>query len=114
MASGAKVEAYSLFALQLSVGLLLLPRLPCLKHASTPNPTRCTQTSQASRIDAQALVERLKTDDALSAMLRALGQAYPQLLPPLVHERDAYLAWSLKVSACLHEPFLWSSLSSAG
>ncbi|GFH14311.1 TraB domain-containing isoform X1 [Haematococcus lacustris] len=63
----------------------------------------CTQLLHASlstgpsTLDA-ALVERLKSDDALSSMLAALGQAYPELMGPLLHERDAYLAWSLKDS----------------
>ena len=44
------------------------------------------------------LVERLKDDDAVSSLFTQLGATYPQLLQPLVHERDLYLAWSLQVS----------------
>ncbi|KAJ9510208.1 hypothetical protein QJQ45_015698, partial [Haematococcus lacustris] len=67
----------------------------------------CTQLLHASlstgpsTLDA-ALVERLKSDDALSSMLAALGQAYPELMGPLLHERDAYLAWSLKRSKAVN------------
>jgi pheromone shutdown protein TraB len=39
-----------------------------------------------------------QSDDSLGGMVAALGRTYPQLLGPLLHERDAYLAWSLKAS----------------
>ena len=43
--------------------------------------------------------ERLRSDDdAVSAALAALTRAHPLLASPLVHERDAYLAWSLRRS----------------
>jgi pheromone shutdown protein TraB len=43
------------------------------------------------------LVERLKQDDALTSLMATAAASYPELLDPLIHERDAYLAWSLKV-----------------
>jgi hypothetical protein len=43
--------------------------------------------------------ERLRADDdAVEAALRALVARHPRLASPLVHERDAYLAWSLRRS----------------
>jgi pheromone shutdown protein TraB len=43
--------------------------------------------------------ERLRSDDdAVSAALRLLTRERPALASPLVHERDAYLAWSLRRS----------------
>ena len=49
-----------------------------------------------SAVDA---AERLRgDDDAVSAALRGLTRARPALASPLVHERDAYLAWSLRRS----------------
>ncbi|KAG1679399.1 hypothetical protein FOA52_007690 [Chlamydomonas sp. UWO 241] len=46
----------------------------------------------------EQLVESMKSDDAISAFFEQLGQRYPDLLGPLVHERDMYLAWSLRRS----------------
>ncbi|KAL4419725.1 hypothetical protein ABPG75_006823 [Micractinium tetrahymenae] len=50
----------------------------------------------------EAAVERLKDDDAVSLLFNALSQQYPQLVGPLVHERDLYLAWSLKRSKAVN------------
>jgi pheromone shutdown protein TraB len=47
-------------------------------------------------------VESLKSDDVLSSFARQLGEQYPELLGPLVHERDLYLAWSLKRSKAVN------------
>lgn len=44
------------------------------------------------------LVERLKDDGAVGAMFEAMSSSYPELVGPLVSERDLYLAWSLKRS----------------
>lgn len=40
----------------------------------------------------------MQHDDAVSAFFRALSERYPELPGPLVHERDMYLAWSLRRS----------------
>uniref|UniRef100_A0A0D6R8Y6 TraB domain-containing protein n=1 Tax=Araucaria cunninghamii TaxID=56994 RepID=A0A0D6R8Y6_ARACU len=45
---------------------------------------------------------KMKTDDALSTMFRELSMFYPSLLQPLIHERDVYLAWSLKRSKAVN------------
>jgi pheromone shutdown protein TraB len=37
-------------------------------------------------------------DDTVDVMLAALAEAFPSITAPLVTERDAYLAWSLKRS----------------
>ncbi|PSC70033.1 traB domain-containing isoform X1 [Micractinium conductrix] len=50
----------------------------------------------------EAAVERLKEDDAVSLLFAALGQQYPELVAPLIHERDLYLAWSLKRSKAVN------------
>ncbi len=50
----------------------------------------------------EATLERLKSDDAVSAFFAQLGEQYPQLLAPLVHERDLYLAWSMKRSKAVN------------
>uniref|UniRef100_A0A7S1X1G4 TraB domain-containing protein n=1 Tax=Tetraselmis chuii TaxID=63592 RepID=A0A7S1X1G4_9CHLO len=49
-----------------------------------------------------ALIEELKQDDAVSAMLKQFADAYPNLLKPLIFERDLYLAWSLKRSKAVN------------
>jgi pheromone shutdown protein TraB len=46
----------------------------------------------------QSQVEALRSDDAVSALFAAMSARYPELVPPLVHERDMYLAWSLNRS----------------
>lgn len=50
----------------------------------------------------QATIERLMQDDALSALMGALGSQYPELIGPLIRERDVYLAWSLKRSKAVN------------
>eukprot|EP00890_Picochlorum_soloecismus_P005933 jgi/Picsp_1/6340/NSC_03689-R1_family protein len=48
-------------------------------------------------------VERLKEDDdAVNSLLNALGDQFPQTIDSLVHERDLYLAWSLKRSKAVN------------
>lgn len=48
-------------------------------------------------------VERLKQDDdAVNSLLNALGEKFPQTIDSLVHERDLYLAWSLKRSKAVN------------
>ncbi|KAG5187555.1 TraB family-domain-containing protein [Tribonema minus] len=37
-------------------------------------------------------------DDVVDALMAKLSRQFPALVAPLVHERDAYLAWSLKRS----------------
>jgi len=59
------------------------------------------QPASAMSLD-EDLVERLKEDDAVSLMLAQLASSYPGLLRPLVHERDLFLAWSLKRSKAVN------------
>ena len=48
------------------------------------------------------MVEALKADGAVSSMFEQLGRRYPELVAPLVFERDLYLAWSLKRSKAVN------------
>jgi pheromone shutdown protein TraB len=50
----------------------------------------------------QEVVELLKEDAAVDAVFRSMGIAYPEVVSPLVHERDLYLAWSLKRSKAVN------------
>lgn len=75
--------------------LLLLHEL-C---AGTPSPTHSTLPPQDLT---PALVEAAKEDDAITAATAHLAATYPALLPPLVHERDLYLAWSCKRSKAVN------------
>eukprot|EP00271_Cylindrocystis_brebissonii_P014514 TRINITY_DN35881_c0_g1_i1.p1 TRINITY_DN35881_c0_g1~~TRINITY_DN35881_c0_g1_i1.p1 ORF type:complete len:469 (+),score=64.02 TRINITY_DN35881_c0_g1_i1:152-1558(+) len=50
----------------------------------------------------EEVVEALKQDDVLSSMFAKLGEEFPSLLLPLIHERDVYLAWSLKRSKAVN------------
>jgi pheromone shutdown protein TraB len=44
----------------------------------------------------------MKKDDAISAFFLQMSERYPQLPGPLVHERDLYLAWSLRRSKAVN------------
>ncbi|KAI3425153.1 hypothetical protein D9Q98_008924 [Chlorella vulgaris] len=57
--------------------------------------------AQQNALDAAA-IEQLKDDDAVSLLFDQLSEAYPQLVGPLVHERDLYLAWSIKRSKAVN------------
>lgn len=50
----------------------------------------------------QQQVEALRSDDAISGLFSALSQRYPELVAPLITERDLYLSWSLKRSKAVN------------
>ncbi|WCJ36588.1 TraB family protein [Euphorbia peplus] len=54
-----------------------------------------TSSSDTSRDNLKALS---KEDGSTFELYQKLGSSYPSLLQPLIHERDTYLAWSLKRS----------------
>lgn len=41
-------------------------------------------------------------DAAISAMLAEFSARFPEVMPPLLHERDVYLAWSLSRSKAVN------------
>ncbi|XP_010662527.1 uncharacterized protein LOC100250288 isoform X1 [Vitis vinifera] len=47
-------------------------------------------------------MKELSTDDSTFQLYDQLSVAYPSLLQPLIHERDTYLAWSLKRSKAVN------------
>ncbi|XP_039685042.1 probable receptor-like protein kinase At2g23200 [Medicago truncatula] len=47
-------------------------------------------------------LEKASSDDATLQPYEQLSFSYPSLLPPLIHERDTYLAWSLKRSKAVN------------
>ncbi|XP_061371705.1 uncharacterized protein LOC133314273 isoform X3 [Gastrolobium bilobum] len=47
-------------------------------------------------------LEEASTDDGTFQLYEQLSLSYPSLLPPLIHERDTYLAWSLKRSKAVN------------
>ncbi|XP_057249548.1 uncharacterized protein LOC104906453 isoform X1 [Beta vulgaris subsp. vulgaris] len=57
-----------------------------------------TSSSDTSRDN----VKELDTDDSSYRLYEKLSSAYPSLLLPLIHERDTYLAWSLKRSKAVN------------
>lgn len=63
-------------------------------------------TTPASVIDEQLSAMRKEVDaideDMVSQWMDKLVLKYPELLPSLVHERDMYLAWSLKRSKAVN------------
>ncbi|XP_065866433.1 uncharacterized protein [Euphorbia lathyris] len=54
-----------------------------------------TSSSDTSRDNLKAVS---KEDGSTFELYQRLGFSYPSLLQPLIHERDTYLAWSLKRS----------------
>jgi len=48
------------------------------------------------------MIEALKTDGAVNSMFSQLSARYPELVAPLIAERDLYLAWSLKRSKAVN------------
>lgn len=50
----------------------------------------------------EAVIEQMKEDTAISAMLTEFGIRFPEVMPPLLHERDVYLAWSLSRSKAVN------------
>ncbi|PON57827.1 Pheromone shutdown [Trema orientale] len=51
----------------------------------------------------QKNVEESSTDDSTFQLYEQLSFSYPSLLQPLIHERDTYLAWSLKRSKAVNK-----------
>ncbi|XP_061371704.1 uncharacterized protein LOC133314273 isoform X2 [Gastrolobium bilobum] len=47
-------------------------------------------------------LQEASTDDGTFQLYEQLSLSYPSLLPPLIHERDTYLAWSLKRSKAVN------------
>ena len=59
-------------------------------------------TSDQSVQSRQLLEALRKDDDAVNSMLAALSARFPELAEAFVHERDLYLAWSLKRSKAVN------------
>ncbi|MCI07069.1 traB domain-containing protein-like, partial [Trifolium medium] len=47
-------------------------------------------------------LQKASSDDGTLQLYEQLSFSYPSLLPPLIHERDTYLAWSLKRSKAVN------------
>lgn len=47
-------------------------------------------------------LKEASSDDGTFQLYEQLSFSYPSLLPPLIHERDTYLAWSLKRSKAVN------------
>ncbi|KAF6265342.1 TraB family-domain-containing protein [Scenedesmus sp. NREL 46B-D3] len=56
---------------------------------------------QAEELTA-ADVERFRSDDTISQFFDQLSSTYPELIAPLIAERDLYLAWSMKRSKAVN------------
>lgn len=60
-------------------------------------------TTRAKKKNIVDMIESMKNnDDTLDAFIASFSNKYPQLLGPLLHERDLYLAWSLKRSKAVN------------
>jgi len=51
----------------------------------------------------QEKIEKLMQEDLWSVAAEEVGGVLPQLMPAIVHERDIYIAWSLKRSKAVRE-----------
>ncbi|XP_019191801.1 PREDICTED: traB domain-containing protein isoform X2 [Ipomoea nil] len=58
-------------------------------------------TSSSSDLDIKTLQERSSKNNTFQ-LYEQLSFSYPSLLQPLIHERDTYLAWSLKRSKAVN------------
>ena len=59
-------------------------------------------TSEQSEQSRDLLEALRKDDDAVNSMLVALSERFPELADAFIHERDLYLAWSLKRSKAVN------------
>lgn len=62
-------------------------------------------TPKAQRMNAEAFessVEQMKMDTYVDKAMEQLLEMGPELVTPLVHERDLYLSWSLKRSKAVN------------
>lgn len=71
----------------------MLVAATCQPPAPSPPPQAVLDQEQ---------VESLRSDDAISALFSALSDRYPELVAPLITERDLYLSWSLKRSKAVN------------
>lgn len=68
----------------------------CLGVATTPKDQRIDAATLA------ASVEKMKNDNYVDKAMDQLLELGPELITPLVHERDLYLSWSLKRSKAVN------------
>ena len=73
-----------------------------MRHGPCPSARHCCCPAVCAQELSEAMVERLRSDDAVSALFQQMSDSFPQLLSPLVHERDLYLAWSMKRSKAVN------------
>nr|GMD78215.1 traB domain-containing protein isoform X2 [Ipomoea batatas]GME14256.1 traB domain-containing protein isoform X2 [Ipomoea batatas]GME20371.1 traB domain-containing protein isoform X2 [Ipomoea batatas] len=59
-------------------------------------------TSSSSDLDIKTLQEWSSKNNNTFQLYEQLSFSYPSLLQPLIHERDTYLAWSLKRSKAVN------------
>eukprot|EP01024_Parvocaulis_polyphysoides_P006794 TRINITY_DN1193_c0_g2_i1.p1 TRINITY_DN1193_c0_g2~~TRINITY_DN1193_c0_g2_i1.p1 ORF type:complete len:150 (+),score=19.74 TRINITY_DN1193_c0_g2_i1:144-593(+) len=60
-----------------------------------------TYTMPIPKLD-ESIIQKLKSDDTISIFFKQLGEQFPELLSPLIHDRDLYLTWSLKRSKAVN------------
>ena len=61
--------------------------------------------SRNDKMDAAAFkqsMEKLKSEDGVDKAMQLLLEEVPELLQPLIHERDLYLSWSMKRSKAVN------------
>ncbi|KAK9817743.1 hypothetical protein WJX72_001538 [[Myrmecia] bisecta] len=46
-----------------------------------------------------AFMDSMKDTDVVTEAIKELGQEFPQLLQPLIHERDQHIVWQLRLAA---------------
>lgn len=91
---------------------------PTLLHSALPRPTlppphptppHKTTAPAPQAVLNQAQVESLRSDDAISRLFNALSDRYPELVAPLITERDLYLSCKctpLLMLCCFGHPYM--------
>jgi hypothetical protein len=74
----------------------------CYTPLTTTNTTLPLSLSYPSQELTEEVVEALRSDEAVDTLLATLRASFPELVPPLLAERDLYLAWSMKRSKAVN------------
>lgn len=75
----------------------------CVELTQGLNAIKNKSINTGTENSVKAMVEALQEDDDfISSMLSLISEKYPEAADAFVHERDLYLAWSLKRSRAVH------------
>ena len=61
-----------------------------------------TRTVRMDAATFKETIDKMKSEDGVDAAMRELLNGVPELVQPLLNERDLYLAWSMKRSKAVN------------